>query len=199
MLRCLKKNHKRFSMSIARPLLPRILLLLCAFAAPPAHAADWDLLSIGVRAQVWEKNTLGRQQPEGFEQYDLTAAVRIPWEGRSGRSWSMSARLLGSMGALRSADYSGFVASAIPAVAFAHGKVPVSVDFGVGLALLSRYRFRDQDYGGPLQFAVTLGIGVPVHRRVGIGYRFLHYSDARLYGSHTVGADFHMLEFNYLF
>jgi hypothetical protein len=28
----------------------------------------------------------------------------------------------------------------------------------------------------------------------GLGYRFLHYSDAALYGTDTIGAEFHMLE-----
>lgn len=56
-----------------------------------------------------------------------------------------------------------------------------------------------QDFGGPFQFALTLGIGVPVYKKPGVAYRFLHYSDAGLNGSDTTGADFHMNEISYRF
>ncbi|HEX6690486.1 MAG TPA: acyloxyacyl hydrolase [Burkholderiales bacterium] len=180
-------------------MIPRLVLLVCGLAAEPARGADWELLSIGVRAQVWEQRVLGKDQPEAFNEYDLVATVRMPWAGRSWSSWEMSARLLASAGIIRGADDTAFVASAIPALAFTHRKVPVSVDFGAGLALLSQHQFRDQDYGGPVQFALTFGIGGTVYRQVGIGYRFLHYSDASMYGSHTIGADFHMIELFYAF
>jgi len=180
-------------------MIPRIMLLVSGLAAWPAHTAEWELLDVGVRAQVWEQRVLGKDQPEAFNQYDLTATVRMPWAGRSWSSWEMSARLLASAGVIRGADDTAFVASAIPALAFTHRKVPVTVDFGAGLALLSQYQFGDQDYGGPVQFALTFGIGIPVYRQVGIGYRFLHYSDASMYGSHTIGADFHMIEVFYAF
>lgn len=70
---------------------------------------------------------------------------------------------------------------------------------GAGPALLSRHRFGEQDYGGYFQFALTVGLSVPVFRGFGVGYRFLHYSDAALYGHDTTGADFHMLEIHYRF
>jgi len=65
---------------------------------------------------------------------------------------------------------------------------------GAGGALLSRHRFGTQDYGGYFQFALTAGVGVPLFKRLGVGYRFLHYSDAGIHGPHNTGADFHMLE-----
>ena len=73
------------------------------------------------------------------------------------------------------------------------------LDLGVGGALLSRYKFENQDYGGHFQFALTLGVGVPLYGRLGVGYRFLHYSDAGIHGKHSIGADFHMVAFIYRF
>jgi hypothetical protein len=175
------------------------MLLVCWLATWPAHAAEWNLLGIAVRAQVWDQTVLGRDQLEAFDEYDLAATLRMPWAGRSWSGGEMSARLLASAGIIRGANETALVASAIPALAFTYRKVPVTIDFGAGLALLSEYRFGDQDYGGHLQFALTAGIAIPVYRQVGIGYRFLHYSDAGLYGSHTVGADFHMIELSYAF
>ena len=74
-----------------------------------------------------------------------------------------------------------------------------TLDMGVGIALLSRHRYAQQDYGGPLQAALTLGFSVPLYERVAVGYRFLHYSDAGAYGHDTIGADFHMIELIYRF
>jgi len=73
------------------------------------------------------------------------------------------------------------------------------LDLGMGGALLSKHHFGTQDFGGPFQFALTLGDGVPLYERLGGGYRFLHYSDAGTNGSHTTGVDFHMIELIYRF
>jgi hypothetical protein len=44
-----------------------------------------------------------------------------------------------------------------------------------------------------------VGVSVPLYGRVGVGYRFMHYSDGGAYGEHTIGADFHMIELIYRF
>ncbi|WP_083235907.1 acyloxyacyl hydrolase [Halomonas caseinilytica] len=48
-----------------------------------------------------------------------------------------------------------------------------------------------------LPVRAALGVRVPLYRRLGVGYRFLHYSDAGANGPDTTGADFHMIEFRY--
>src|SRR5688572_14913928 len=101
-------------------MIARTILLVCGLAAWPAHTAEWGLLSVGIRAQVWEQNTLGKDQPEEFDEYDLTATVRMPWQGRLWSSWEMSTRLLASVGVIRGGDDTALVASAIPALAFTH-------------------------------------------------------------------------------
>jgi hypothetical protein len=106
---------------------------------------------------------------------------------------------LASAGVLEGADKTALVVSAIPILAFGSQDGRFTGDLGAGLALLSKHRYAQQDFGGPLQFALTFGVGVPLYRRVGVGYRFLHYSDAGAYGPDTIGADFHMLELIYRF
>jgi hypothetical protein len=46
---------------------------------------------------------------------------------------------------------------------------------------------------------LTVGAGFPLYKRLGLGYRFLHYSDAGVNGPDTIGADFHMIEFSFWF
>jgi hypothetical protein len=172
---------------------------LCALAPWPSGAADLDLLSVGVRARVGEKRVLGEEAPESFREYDVTASFRLPWESYSPSGWGAGTRLMTGAGVLHGADKTALVVSAIPVLALGSRDGQFTLDLGVGLALLSKYHFAQQDFGGHLQFALTFGIGVPLYQRVGVGYRFLHYSDAGIYGPDTIGVDFHMVELIYRF
>lgn len=175
------------------------IFFLCALAPWPGHAENLDLLSVGVRARVGEKRVLGEVQPESFREYDVVASIRLPWEDYSRSGWGVGTRLLASAGVLQGAGKNALVVSAIPVLAFGSQDGRFTADVGAGLALISEHRYAQQDFGGPLQFALTFGAGVPLYRRVGAGYRFVHYSDAGAYGRHTIGADFHMIELIYRF
>lgn len=165
----------------------------------PAVAAGYDLLNAGVRARVGEKRVLGQVAPESFKAYDLTATFRLPWQRYHASGWGAGTRVIAGAGILQGAGKTAVVVSAIPVLAFGSQDGRFSLDLGAGLALVSQHRFADQDFGGALQGALTFGVAGPLHRRIGVGYRFQHYSDAGAYGSRTIGADFHMLEFTYRF
>jgi lipid A 3-O-deacylase PagL len=175
------------------------IFVLCVLAPWPSHAGDLDLLNVGVRARVGEKRVLGEQHPESFRAVDVVASIRLPWESYSPSGWGVSTRLLGSAGILDGAGKIALVVSAVPVIAFGGQDGRFTADMGAGLALLSKHRYAQQDFGGHLQFALTFGVGVPLYRRVGVGYRFMHYSDAGAYGGDTIGADFHMVELIYRF
>lgn len=174
------------------------ILFLGMLAPWQSNAEDVQLLSIGIRARLGGQRVLGSEQPETFREYDLVAAIGLPWKtyAQSDSSWA-AARLLASVGALNGAGKTALVASLIPVLALGDGWF--TFDLGAGAALLSAHRFGSQDYGGPFQFALTVGVAAAIYRRLGAGYRFLHYSDAGTYGGHTIGADFHMVELTYRF
>jgi hypothetical protein len=165
----------------------------------PWHAVAWELLNGGVRVRFDDKTVLGKKQPEVFREYDVFANLQLPWQHRHASGWGWSLRLLASAGIMQGLQETGFVASGVPVLVFGSRDGRLSVDMGAGLALLSRHRYALQDYGGPVQAALTFAVSLPLYRRVGIGYRFMHYSDASLYGNHTTGADFHMVELLYHF
>jgi hypothetical protein len=106
---------------------------------------------------------------------------------------------MASAGALYGAGEAALVVSLIPLVAFGSQDGGFTLDMGAGGALLSRHHFGTQDFGGCFQFALTVGVGVPLFERLGAGYRYMHYSDAGINGSHTTGVDLHMLELIYRF
>ena len=180
----------------------RLLLLsfIWSLLVPaPSYSEETRLLNLSFRARVSSATTLGAQQPEEFEEYDLAANFGLPWLRYPSSGWGVSTRLMASAGIMRGAGENGLVVSLIPAVTLGSEDGRFFFDVGAGGALLSRYRFGTQDYGGPFQFALTVGAGFPLYKRLGLGYRFLHYSDAGVNGSDTIGADFHMIEFSYWF
>jgi len=175
-------------------------VVLCAFAPFPSRASDFELLSVGVRARFSETQVLGKHQTESFREYDVVFANRLPWGHPIGSGWDMGARLLTSVGVIQGEEgQDAPVVSVVPVLAVARQDGRFTAEFGVGLALLGKRVYARQDFGGALQFALTLGLTVPIHERIGVGYRFQHYSDGRAYGNESIGVDFHMLELTYRF
>ena len=174
--------------------------VLCVLAPWPSQAENLhSLISIGVRARVGGERVLGEEQPEAFREYDVVASFRLPWERYHASGWGVGTRLLASAGVLQGAENKAFALSLIPVLAVGSQDGRFVLDLGAGGAWLSRHTFEKQDYGGHFQFALTVGVGVPLYGRLGVGYRFLHYSDAGVHGKNTIGADFHMVEFIYRF
>lgn len=158
-----------------------------------------NLINIGFRARFSSLDIIGSKPPEEFQEYDLTANFRLPWEKYSQSGWGLGTRLMTSMGALHAAGETGLVFSLIPLVTFGSQDGRYTIDMGIGATLFSRRTFGEQDYGGAFQFALTAGASIPLFKRLGLGYRYQHYSDAGIYGPESAGADFHMLELIYRF
>ncbi|MBW7469687.1 acyloxyacyl hydrolase [Marinobacter sp. M216] len=165
----------------------------------PSYSADLELDSLSVRARVSEKTMLGEEATEDFKEYDVSANFHLPWNNYSKSGWGIGSRIMASGGLLRGSGKNALVVSLIPELTLGSKGGRFVLDLGVGGALFSRWRFGTQDYGGPFQFALTSGVAIPLYRNLGLGYRFLHYSDAGVNGPDTTGADFHMIEFSYRF
>ncbi len=176
------------------------LAAMSLFTPRHCHAADWALQSAGFRLQIGEKShVIGALQPESFHEYDVVANFKLPWERQFQSGWGASTRLVTHVGVLRGQNKTALVAVAIPTIALGKQNGSFLIDTGLGLAWLSRHRFELQDFGGPIQFALTLGIEVPLYQHFAAAYRFMHYSDAGFYAPGTIGADMHMVELLYRF
>jgi hypothetical protein len=176
------------------------LAMPCLISPRLGQAADMELQSVGLRLQIGEKShVIGALQPESFHETDVEAVFSLPWEQSLQSGWKARARLVTHAGILRGHNESALVAVAIPTLALGTPDGSFLIDTGLGLAYLSRHRFALQDFGGPLQFALTLGVEVPLYRHIAAGYRFMHYSDAGFYAPGTIGADMHMVELLYRF
>jgi hypothetical protein len=158
-----------------------------------------SLLSVSMRARFSSSDVLGDSAPERFKEYDVAANFKLPWAWYSQSGWGAGIRMMASAGVLYGSGDTALTVSLIPQVAIGSQDGRFTLDAGAGGALLSRHQFGTQDYGGCFQFALTTGVSVPLFKWLGIGYRFLHYSDAGIYGPHKTGADFHMIELTYRF
>lgn len=179
----------------------KALAVALAFMGAPigSGASDYELMSASAQARIGETTVLGQKSPDSFAEYDVRASWRTPWEHHFLSRLSVGARWLTSVGAFEGSGKTGAVASVIPVLALGTRDGRFTLDGGLGLGLLSRYRYENQDFGGHLQFALTAGLETPLYRRLGVGYRFMHYSDAGSYGPDTVGADLHMAGLTYRF
>lgn len=176
------------------------LVLIFGLSVPvPAGADGLSLLSLSARIRISNSTTLGQPQPEEFDEYTMAAHFGLPWQNKPVWGVIGDTRLMASAGLMQGAGETGVIVSAVPMIGLRHQDWPILLDAGAGGALLSRYEVGTQDLGGPFQFALTVGVSGRVYKRLGIGYRFMHYSDAGLNGDTTVGADFHMLECYYHF
>ncbi|WNC69134.1 acyloxyacyl hydrolase [Thalassotalea nanhaiensis] len=176
------------------------LSFTCCLLTPfLSHSEEMDLVSINMRASVSEETVLGKDAPENFEAYDLSANFALPWKNYSTSGWGLGTNLMASAGILRGSGENALVVSLVPELVLGTEDGRFNLDLGAGGALFSRHRFGKQDFGGPFQFTLTIGVTVPLYKKLKLGYRFLHYSDAGVNGSDTIGADLHMIMLSYRF
>lgn len=165
----------------------------------PQEFLKQNLHSFSIRGTFSSADILGKDSLEEFRQYDIAASFKLPWAWYVMPGWGFGTRVMTSAGALYHSEESALSVSVIAQVVFGSEDGRFALDLGAGCAALSKHRFEEQDFGGPLQFALTTGISIPLFKQYAVGYRFLHYSDGGLNGSHTTGADLHMLELIYQF
>jgi hypothetical protein len=177
------------------------LLGLSIVISEHSLAGDITLLNIGPRYGFsLNEPLLGKRQTESFTLVDVAATLKLPWSWPLGWSpWSVETRLITSAGALSAAGDTGFIAAVQPDVALTGWNDLVSIDVGVGLALLGRQHYGSQDFGGPVQFGLTMALQIHPITHAFAGFRFQHFSDAGMYGSDSLGIDLYLIEVGYRF
>jgi len=167
---------------------------------PSDVSAQLRLESLAVRGGLSGSSVIGEEQQTDFNQVDLALTARLPWEWNVGTGWIIKTRLLTSAGVLRGSDELNGVFTLVPLdVIFGRKDGLISIDMGVGGALLTDYKFGNQNFGGPFQFVWTWGATSRFAGPFGAGYHFQHYSDATIYGSESRGVDLHLFEIIYWF
>jgi hypothetical protein len=162
-----------------------------------AEALRLEYLSLrgGFTGQV-----IGHFQPVDFNQADVAVAARLPLEIDIGTNWVLGTRALFSAGVLIGGQEIPGIFTLEPFyVLFGRKDGLISIDMGVGGALVTDYKFDGQNFGGPFQFVWTFGATSRFAGPFGAGYHFQHFSDAGMYGSAARGVDIHLFELIYWF
>ena len=147
--------------------------------------------SIGVRGAIGEGNT-----EEEFEAYEGFLVFDLPWAWEQGPTSRLQTQLEITGGVLDGGGVSGFMGTLGPRLAFVTERV--SVDFGIGVAVLGETQFGAQDFGGKSQYIAQVGLAFGLTQRVNAGIRWRHMSDAE---THENGGDLNLilLELSYDF
>lgn len=174
-------------------------LLFVLFSAEIGYGWERELMAVGLRGGISIKgeSPLGEQMREDFVGGDLFGVFRLPWSWYSASGWGVGTRLITSAGALSALEKVALVSSVTPVVAFGRKDGLLTIDAGLGGAIVTAHHFGRHDLGGPFQFTATAGLSVGLVGPLGLGYRFQHYSDGTIYGSDTRGVDLHMIELSY--
>ena len=165
----------------------------------PNGAEEFEWTSVGIRGAMNFKDAgLPPGEKVDFEQFEILGTLGFPgiWEVPWG--WKARYQLTPTGGVLRGDEELGFISTLTGGIAVTKAQWRTTLDFGIGGALLSKWKFPGQNIGGPFQFLAHGGMLFHLPWNLLAGYRFHHMSDGMIYGSNR-GVDLHMLEVRYSF
>jgi opacity protein-like surface antigen len=158
----------------------KLWALVCLLVMVGFSSAYAD--SIGGRVAVGEGNA-----EEEFDAYELFLVFDLPW-GWDRANSRIQTQIELTAGMLEAADQDGFLGTLGPRVAFQTERV--SVDVGIGVAVVGETRFGRQDFGGKSQFTFQTGLAFGLTRNINAGIRYRHMSDAEI---HDNGGDLNLI------
>lgn len=150
------------------------------------------LESVGIRYGAplnTQHNTF--QQAEAFLNWDLA------WRPSLGKGWWIESQLQSTAGWLNQ-EVNGGVFSLGPALLVRKEHFPLSLDCGISPAMLTRHDYPQKDFGIYFQFISHAGLNWDISRRIRIGYRFQHMSNAHL-GTPNSPLNLQMVALSYRF
>ena len=155
-----------------------------------------ELIAVGVR---YGTNAV-TDKAGAMDRVDIFWSWRSPYAWEFTPGWDVSGRLNASVGAIRGQGENGAVGTLVPTIAIGDTDNFFAFEAGAGAALFTKWQYGTvEEFGGPLQFILDLGFNFRVYKRLGIGYRLQHWSDAGLHGPDNRGVEMHMFEFSYRF
>ena len=170
-----------------------IIIFIVLWIIAPSGVSAFELKVLGVRGGVSDN-----RNQDTFYQYEAFLTARMPWDWRMASDWRLGTLLEANAGVLHGDGESAFVGSAGPGISITGYGDKLEIPMGVNLTVISEDTFGDDDFGGPIQFTSHIGLNINVTRRMMIGYRLQHMSNAGLYSSNP-GVNIHMLGIGYRF
>ena len=169
-----------------------LALVLCpaAVEAEPFHLQPaW----VGWHASL-AINQRGRDMGAGV----AFACWPLPWAQIHRAGWEIDPYLTAGLGWLGGRGATAGLARMGPALSLRHAGSPFWIELGISPTVLTRHTFGGLDLGIGLQFTSYAGMNWDISRRLGLGYRFEHMSNASLSSSNP-GLNSHTFTIYYRF
>jgi len=168
------------------------VLTIVAISAPLVHAGDYS-------AGRYSLSLAAGSDKHGSGAVRLIGALWCPHQFSITENTSLSGRLEFDLGLLDSTDTTVDIGLQ-PVFHFTYGASGLRpyLDLGAGVHFLSRSEIRGREMGGAFQFSLVAGIGMDLNRNIGLGYRFLHISNANIHKDND-GRDEHLVLLSWRF
>ena len=157
----------RLSPAVLLWLLPQLVL---------ATENNIKLAEVGLRTGI-----PATSYSDDITQVDLYMTVELPWKTHSDSRFRVRSRADFTVGAINGSDRLSVLGSFGLSVAISSAQDRIAFIAGTGPAGLSRYRFRTETFGGPLQFISHIGTQIKITHKLSATYRFQHMSNANIY------------------
>ena len=153
--------------------------------AGSAQAFDLRLDSGGVRGAFSNPFNHARfYHTEAFINWDT------PWRWEPGRGWQVRTRLELTGGWMNGRGEDAVFGTVGPGFVASWRELPIMLEAGISPTVLGREQFGNTDFGTVFQFTTHGGLTWNLSRRVGVGIRFLHLSNADI-GPSNPGVNFY--------
>lgn len=163
----------------------RMGAFLLVVLAGTASALDLRLESTGVRGAFSNPFNHARfYHTEAFINWDT------PWHWELGRGWHLQTRLELTGGWMNGRGEDAAFGTVGPGFVASWKDIPIVFEAGISPTVLGREQFGNTDFGTVFQFTTHGGLMWNVTRRVGVGFRFLHLSNADI-GPSNPGVNFY--------
>jgi hypothetical protein len=150
-----------------------LLVVLCLTAAPSWAAMAPEAGGVLVTLAGW-----GREAAQGYRQYEGYVAWPLKWKREWPSGWRARTELHASVGDIRLNGEEGLMASLGPVAGLVSPDGSLEVHAGCRPTGLTRTHYPPMDVGLWFQFTSHAGVAVRLARRLWLGVRVQHMSNA---------------------
>ena len=153
--------------------------LLCVagcFLATVLHAKDAERGFLVIRGG-YSDHFNNTQLDDRYHQAEAALTWWLPWQHRFSSGIRFKSGLDFHAGFLTDHDTSSFIGGIGPRLAFFTPKEVFCLDAGISPSILSDHSFKEDNFGGPIQFSSFIGVGWHPGTRLRFGLRFQHMSN----------------------
>jgi hypothetical protein len=113
-----------------------------------------------------------------FQQVEAFGRWNLPWHWKIYSACYVRPDLDISAGSIWNQNGGGFVGTLGPVLELHLGKFPIEMELGSSPSVLSRNNFGQMNFGDRFQFTSHIGVQWEITRRITIGWRYQHMSNA---------------------